>query len=541
MEWDDDEFTREPLDAAKTTPHTDQLSDDSDPVDESLPDDEFTREPLDPTRPAGDSRKRSTRRMLLSIGGCALLAIVLLTSTGTAGNLWRQARFAWLIHTAPTLTRATMASQPPGKRTLPGGWQQLPTFSPPDLNLRWATHAPNDPNTWYSCSASQTDAKGNEEDGPLTFWYSHDTGQHWASVRVPGTTATYCSLLVAPDDPQRMSLVSRRMGQLSQQAIGCSGYTAYMSTDGGAHWRLVPSLPDAPIQSDRFNFCSLSLSPARHHLYLYYDYAICSGPPGCNTQTGGVSLERSDDGGQTWKRLDENQPPGGKGGYPLLLDDGETLLLTDIQFEPAARGLPDHGTTWLWVSRDAGDSWEPLAAVDRLFVQTVLPWTGAHALTPSTAHPLYLISEASVSSRLLRIQIAQASDLRHYAPLPPLPIMGASPQHLGVTTVLATTPLGKLLVFGLGPDDHIPTDGVLQADDPQFARQWLWEWDPQAHRWILLAPALDAPWPQCSDRCWPAILTPAQDAGTTGMYLTVWQEAGNGQISLFGISLPGLE
>ena len=402
----DDEFTREPLDTPKLPPSNSQLSDERDPEGEPPPDDEFTREPLDPTRPTGDRTKQSARRMLWSIGGCALLAIIVLASTGTAANLWRQARFAWLTHTAPTLTRATITPQPAGHHILPSGWQQLPTFSTPDPDLPWAMPASNDLNTWYSCSASHTDAKGNEEDGPLTFWYSHDAGQHWASVRVPGTTATSCSLIVAPDDPRRMSLVSQRLGQMSRSAMGCSGFTAYLSTDGGAHWRLVPSLPDAPIQSDRFNFCGLTLSPTRHHLYLYYDYAICSGPPGCNTQTAGSSLERSDDGGQTWKRLDQNQPPGDEGGYPLLLDDGETLLLTDIQFEPAARGIPVHGTTWLWVSRDAGDSWEPLAAVDGLFVQTVLPWTSARALTPSPAHPLYLISEASVPSRLLRIQIA---------------------------------------------------------------------------------------------------------------------------------------
>ncbi|HEX5547787.1 MAG TPA: hypothetical protein VFX24_10270, partial [Ktedonobacterales bacterium] len=239
--------------------------------------------------------------------------------------------------------------------------------------------------------------------------------------------------------------------------------------------------------------------------------------------------------------LDGNEPQGDEGGYPLLLDDGETLLLTAIQFEPAARGTLDHGTTWLWVSRDAGDNWEPLATVDGFVVQTVLPLASVRMLPPSAAHPLYLINGVSVPSRLLRIQIAQASDLHHYAPLPPLPIAGASPEHMGITTVLTTTPSGKLLVFGLGPDDHIPSDGSLQTDDPQFARQWLWEWDPQAHRWTLLAPALDAPWPQCSDHCWPGMLTPSQSAGATSMYLTIWHGSENGQVSLFGISLPGLE
>lgn len=39
MEWDDDEFTREPLDAAKLLSHDDRDSDDSSPVEEPLPDD----------------------------------------------------------------------------------------------------------------------------------------------------------------------------------------------------------------------------------------------------------------------------------------------------------------------------------------------------------------------------------------------------------------------------------------------------------------------------------------------------------------------
>ncbi len=539
MEWDDDEFTREPLDPAKLAPHSDRHSDESSPVDEPLPDDEFTREPLDPTKSAGDRTKRSARRVLLTIGGCALLAVTLLASTGTAGSLWRQARFAWLTHTAPTLTRTTLTPQAPGQRTL-SGWKQQAVFSLPNPDLRWASPTPNDPNTWYSCSAATTDAKGNEEDGPLIFWYTHDAGQHWLSVRVPGTTATYCSVLVAPYDPQRLSLVSQRMGQMSQQAIGCSQFTAYLSADGGAHWQVVPSLPEAPIQSNRFNFCSLSLSPARHHLYLFYNYAICSGPPGCNTQTAGSSLARSDDGGESWKRLDENQPPESD-GYPLLLDDGETLLLNVFHFDPPANGNIEHGATQIWISRDAGDSWQPWGNIQGLAAGQVVMDPANRLLKPSLARPLYLLSGAGIPSRLYRIQIAQVTDMHHWAPLPPLPIAGASPEHLGITTVLTETASGKLLVFGLGPDDHVPAENSPQTSDSTPTQQWLWEWDPQASRWTLLTPALDAPWPQCSDHCWPAMLTPARGAGETGAYLTVWHGADNGQVSLFGISLPGLE
>ena len=110
---------------------------------------------------------------------------------------------------------------------------------------------------------------------------------------------------------------------------------------------------------------------------------------------------------------------------------------------------------------------------------------------------------------------------------------------MGITTVLTTTPSGKLLVFGLGPDDHIPSDNLLQIDDPQFGRQWLWEWDPQAHRWTLLAPALDAPWPQCSDHCWNGWIGPAQVSG--GARATLWvtgygiDTAGDGRWETFYI------
>ncbi len=116
--------------------------------------------------------------------------------------------------------------------------------------------------------------------------------------------------------------------------------------------------------------------------------------------------------------------------------------------------------------------------------------------TPSLAHPLYLLDEAYPASLRFRIQIAQVTDTRHWAPLPPLPIAGASPERMGITSVLAETASGKLLVFGLGSDDHIPADDALQSSSFKPAQQWLWEWDPQASRWTLLTPALVTPWPE---------------------------------------------
>ncbi len=542
MEWDDDQFTREPLDAAKLPSHDDRDSDDSSPVEEPLPDDEFIREALDPTRPTGSRTKRSARRVLLGIGGCALLAIIILASTGTAENLWRQARFAWLTHTAPTLTRTTITSQPPGKRTLPDGWQpQSLKLPPPSSNVPWTTPAPDDPNTSYGCSALRTDAKGYQQDGPLGFWYTHDAGQHWSNVPIPQTSATYCNVIAAPDMPQHLALVSQYYGTASPQDVACSQLSLFLSSDGGVHWHTSPTLPDPPIQPGQRTNCTVTPWPTARHLYLYYYYTVI---PSADNQPGrdGTSLVRSDDGGQTWKRLDANLPPGNSSAYPRLLDDGETLLLNAYHYDQSANDKIDHEETQLWVSRDAGDSWEPWGRIQGLDVGQMMMDPGKRWLTPSLEHPLYLLSGDGILSLHYRIQIAQVIDKRHYAPLPPLPIAGASPEHLGITSVLAETPSGKLLVFGLGPDDRVPTDSQQQLSTQQPAQQWLWEWNPQSSQWILLMPALDVPWTNgCSDHCWRGMLTPARGAGETGMYLTVWHGTETGQVSLFGITLPGLE
>lgn len=497
---------------------------------ECLPgdDDEFTRVALVSAKPVIHSdRRRAIRRALLAVGGCILLAAVALAATGTASQLWRGVRFAWLQRNAPVVTRAAMAPQPAARRALPGDWQQEPQVTLPTPDISWYTSAPNDPNTLYACSAAQTDKNGAVKDGPLAFWYSRDMGQHWSSAPIPHTSATYCNVFAAADEPQRLALISQYYGSVPSQLAACSQVSLFLSDDGGAHWHAVPSLPGSPIQPGQDSNCTVTPWVTAHHLYLYYYYSVMVVTKSGNTKSsvaqGGTSLVRSDDGGKTWKKLDADIPPGTQGDfYPSLLDDGETLLLPVNQYDPPANGKPEHEHTWLWVSRDAGDSWKPLADVDGLLIQTALPLADARSLAPSPAHPLYLVSAASMPSRYLRMQIAQMTDLNHWSPLPPLPIAGASPKRLGITSILTTTPSGRLLVFGLGPDGLIPSSDQQQAGDQQFNQQWLWEWDPIASRWTLLTPALDMPWPTCGDHCWRGGIAPIQNGGSgTGSYLWV--------------------
>jgi hypothetical protein len=496
---------------------------------ESMPgdDDGFTREALVPGKPTDPNRRRrAVRRALLAVGGCILLAVVVLTATGTAGQLWRQTRFVWLQHNAPRVTRATITPQPAARRTLPGDWQRQPQVGLPNSDVRWYTAAPNDPEALYACSAATTDKYGFPEDGPVVFWSSHDAGQRWTSVPIPHTSATNCNIGVAPDAPQRLALLSQYYGTVLPKDAACSQLSLFLSDDDGAHWHAIPTLPDPPVQPGRIpgqrTNCDAFAWPTMRHLFLSYDYSVTAGLDN-HVMKHGSSFARSDDGGQTWQNLDANLPPGSQ-DYPNLqpLDDGETLLYRVYQYEPAKNGKPEHEETWFWVSRDAGDSWEPLADIDGLTFETMMPEMSAHALTPTQRRPLYLISETFMTSTTLRVQIAQMTDLNHWSPLPPLPIAGASPEHLGILSVLTTTPSGRLIVFGLGPDDHIPlADGSQSSNNLGPKQQWLWEWDPVASRWSLLTPSLDMPWPDCGDHCWHGWITPAQDADGVSAYLCV--------------------
>lgn len=536
---------------------------------DDLDDDEFTREPLYTTMPdaydadqlaerpvdgefevsSGPPRQHIARRALLAVGVCALLAVTVLVGTGNAGYLWREARFAWLRHNAPTLARSALTSGQFGERSL-AGWQRQPGLSLPRGDIHWYTPAPNDPLTFYSCSAAHITTSGSWEDGPLIFWYSHDAGEHWSSATIPQTSASSCYVSVATDAPQRLSLLSQHADAIPTQDTSCSPLTAFLSLDGGSHWHAVPSLPDAPMQADQNAHCNVSLWPSARHLYLLSQYATPTGPPNSSDWTFVTLLARSDDDGHTWKRLDGNLPPESDAGFsPTGLDDGETLLFHANHYDPPAQGKPSHIETWLWISHDAGDSWQPLGNIQGIGVQSILLPAEARSVTPSRAQPFYLISNTSIPSLGYRIQIAQVSDLHHWAPLPPLPIAGASPEHLGITSVLTETASGNLLVFGLGPGDRVPSDTEQQSASLRPAQQWLWEWNPQTSRWIVFTPALDVPWPRCSDHCWNGWLAPGAAVGDTdgaGAYLWVMgyegvDDNGAAHAEVFRILLPGVE
>jgi len=117
---------------------------------------------------------------------------------------------------------------------------------------------------------------------------------------------------------------------------------------------------------------------------------------------------------------------------------------------------------------------------------------------------------------MLSLKAAQILDDRHWAYLPPLPVTGASTDHIGITSILGVTASGKLLALGVSPIGDI---AALRSPEEDFQQQWLWSWDPHAQRWTSLAPPLLLAWKACSDRCWQAFLATHATSHSTSLWV----------------------
>jgi hypothetical protein len=336
------------------------------------------------------------------------------------------------------------------------------------------------------------------------FWSTQDAGQHWFTLPLIGALGYACALGVAPDDPNTVIAVAYRDPACTMSAV-------YLTHDSGAHWHQLGQLPGVPYD---LHYCSLWITGTSRHLLLRQWYErndVKQDDP----QRYGSAMYHSEDDGATWH---SGKLVGTGMGYPVFMADGTTLLVANTRV-----GSPTAGDIALWTSQDAGTTWDPWGTLSGGYPGTrVLTTPGTRDLTPSLASPVYLLANTTFSLGL-RVQIAQITDDQHWATLPPLPIAGATAQHVGITQALTVTPSGKLLVLGLGPNDRIPEDG--QYDKTLFARQWLWEWDSRAARWSLITPVLDAPWPQCSDGCWSAFVM--HDGATEDLWLRGWDSQGN--------------
>lgn len=410
---------------------------------------------------------------------------------------------------------ATLHAQPP--QPLAGSiWEQLalPAFV---ADVHGFVVAPNDPATLFACTAhlTPTDAMGDIAPQPMTFWRTTDTGAHWTRYTPALATGFGCSFSIAPDDPKRMTL---QVSRPEQNAQPCAGNGFYLSDDGGATWHtLLPHISIAPKAA--YGWCDLHVT--RRHLYLASSYALASQGPQVSL------LERSDDDGATWQRADHGL---GEDALYLMpaIGPGDMLAMT-IYHWPVHPAPAVPGTTELWTSVDAGDTWRRTSQLPGGDPFLLTSGAQSGGTWPSSQHPFYVLEQEQIPSDLYRERVLASADGQHWALLPPLPVSGVSDLRRGILQTLSVLPDGRLALWGTDPRGGVP---AIEPSRYTISGFWLWLWNPASQRWQFLPSPLNVTAHEGCGLCWQAQTAVGRD-GTTYLYVAYLD-------ALATISPPGL-
>ncbi len=402
---------------------------------------------------------------------------------------------------------------PPPVRVASSSWESLslPLSGTP---LLFYTVSPTDPATMYACTSTPAAPGTSASAVPILLWRTQDAGQHWSHLPLPSTLGTNCSLSIAPDQPQRIAYL---VTNASDDQRPCDRDSLYLSPDGGATWRHIPHTSVAPPGASP-STCQVIVTSQQ--LYLWSSYGGGQDSPQASL------LERTDDDGATWFRADTDFGPGVL-FFPPQLGEQDTLATV---VRPATLSASESQSV-LWMSHDAGRSWQQVGAIPApagIFLLTT-PQLGS--IWPAPAAPFYTLVQEQLPSNLYRLQVLQSVNGHHWNFLAPLPVPRASAAHPGLLQALAITNAGTLLAFGADPQTGVPDPASAEpGPTPAF---WLWIWDPHTGRWLVLTSPLNDPAGVGCGLCWSGVLSTGQDY-LTSLVVYHWGDESH----LFRILLP---
>lgn len=210
------------------------------------------------------------------------------------------------------------------------------------------------------------------------IYRSADGGSTWENMGLGGTERI-SEIIIHPDDPDTIWVAAQ--GPLWS---GGGERGLFKTTDGGETWRNVLEIDEwtgvtdivmDPRNPDRLYAASWQ----RQRSVAAY---IGGGP--------GTGIYKSEDGGETWERLEGGLPTGnlGKTGLAISLQDPDVIYAA-IETERREGGL--------WRSDDRGASWEMMS-------DAVAGGTGPHYYQELYASPhnfdeIYLVSNYTLVSR----------------------------------------------------------------------------------------------------------------------------------------------
>jgi photosystem II stability/assembly factor-like uncharacterized protein len=164
---------------------------------------------------------------------------------------------------------------------------------------------------------------------------STDGGQHWEKVLYKDENTGAVQVTIDPVNPQVVyaDLWAGRQGPWENGAWNGPNSGLFKSTDGGTTWRqLTQGLPTPAEGLSRIGFCVAPSDPSR--LYATVEAGAHGG------------IYRSDDAGESWKKMNADQRFWGRG------DD-----FAEVKADPKNKDIVYTADVVVWKSTDGGGSW----------------------------------------------------------------------------------------------------------------------------------------------------------------------------------------
>jgi photosystem II stability/assembly factor-like uncharacterized protein len=410
-------------------------------------------------------------------GKVGRVLIVALAALVTLAALLPHSAFTLPPQLTRLLTPAPTRPPAPGQ-FITGAFEAVPLPVVPGAALGDLAPSPRDPATVYVCASSQPAPTGGPDSGAISLWVTHDVGQSWSRVALPDLIGADCAVASALDGSRRLTLTIRNTA-LNQMMQTCAHSQFFLSDDDGATWRAIQHTALAPAG---YSAADCSLWVTARHLFMATSFSS-DAVDEHGSAPRRTSLERSDDGGRSWRRADNGLPDGNAGGSAQLLDaTGEMLVAFDIRYDNGTAIQP-----YAWISADAGVNWRradtvrfptpPRGSGPIEEFLTEAPFGGL-ASASQACHCVFGVSDpAGFTPPLV------SRDLTQWTPLPPLPINGMSAEGSGVYQILGLTVDGRLVVLGANPEQGVPGSPADTGVSSPSLR--LWAWNTHIRRWEL--------------------------------------------------------
>ena len=222
----------------------------------------------------------------------------------------------------------------------------------------------------------------NEQDGWAfgpALWATHDGGQHWAQVRLPGLRV----LSLETTGRQAFAVLARCTGTGTGFAAGCTKFWLYSSAADSDHWTRVPGTASASVQAGSAGSATVVLTGTQG--YWYTPDGLLSGP---------VTH------GAPWAAVGISAPPclpgaAGQGGGLLAASAPGHLALACPGSGQSGTGQP----ITIYVSPDGGQNWHQQGGLTVDGTATSLAASAGGVMALATSHRIEASSDGGVTWR----------------------------------------------------------------------------------------------------------------------------------------------